>query len=248
MNGFILHETKTRVIIVTGTTRPSSNSKTGPMLQVWVLNRNVSPIDATKTGEDRNICGTCPHKGTIRMRKTRRGWRVIQAGRKRTCYVNLRTPQAIWKAYKRGSYPRLKMADYPKVFGGKRTRLGAYGDPFFIPAVIVRAICKTSDKHTGYTHQWEKPAAAFLRPFVMASCETPGDYIKANQEGWRTFRVAKRNAAALPNEIACPASKEQGHKTQCHRCTLCNGASTLKNVFIAVHGPASKTAELTILQ
>jgi hypothetical protein len=41
----------------------------------------------------------------------------------------------------------------------------------------------------------------------------------------------------------CPASDEAGHKTQCAKCLLCNGARAMdarKNITIVVHGSGAK--------
>src|SRR5262245_15960006 len=138
-NGYILHEDTARVIVATGFTRKSENSKTGPMIQVWILVRNESPLDARKNGHTGVICGTCP----------------LQNG---TCYVDLgKAPQGIWKAYKRGSYPKLPSVE---VFKRRVVRFGAYGDPVYIPFSLLRAIAEASAGFTGYTHQWRNPLFA----------------------------------------------------------------------------------------
>ena len=84
--GYVLYETAEIVVIATLKTR---NRKTGQMIQIWILNRHISPMDAMQSGATRAICFDCPHMGD-------------GTGKNRTCYVNLRYVQAIWKAYQSG--------------------------------------------------------------------------------------------------------------------------------------------------
>ena len=58
-NSYIIHEDAYRVIIATGFEDDSSNGKTGAMIQIWILPKDVKPNDAVKTGYDRVICGDC---------------------------------------------------------------------------------------------------------------------------------------------------------------------------------------------
>ena len=216
--GYILSESAERVVIIT---LESNNRKTGNMMQVWILARNVSPVDAVKLGKDSLICGTCPHRGDV------------GTGRKRSCYVNVgQAPNSVWKGYQRGIYPSLALSEYASTFAGRAVRLGAYGDPVYIPRAIVRELCAVTVRHTGYTHQWRK--AGWLREFVMASCDSIADRVEAAAAGWRTFRVSAVNVAQ-PNEILCPASNERA-LTSCQRCGLCNGAGFAKSIYIPVHG------------
>lgn len=58
-NSYIIHEDQYRVIIATGFSDDSANGKTGAMIQIWILPKDVKPNDATKTGFDRVVCGDC---------------------------------------------------------------------------------------------------------------------------------------------------------------------------------------------
>ena len=212
------------------------------MVQVWILPTKISPVDAVKTGKDSLICGKCPHRGTLpRMRRGR-----IIPGRKRSCYVNVgQAPNSVWKGFHRGIYPLASTADYARIFANRNIRLGAYGDPAFIPQAIVAELVAVAVKHTGYSHQWR--TNTWLKSYVMASCDTMQDYLDARAAGWRTFRVAS-SLTPMPGEILCPASKEAGNRTQCAKCGLCAGTSKqAKNIFIPVHGSGAKNA-LVILQ
>jgi hypothetical protein len=229
-NGFILHETDDIVVIATGFRRRSANPKTGDMIQVWILPRAVNPVEAVKTGADAAVCFDCKHRGI--------------AGKGRTCYVRVaNAPLGVWKAYARGMYSRLDIADYAQAFSGRKVRFGAYGEPVLIPVHIVAEIARVASGHTGYTHQWKQPVYAPYRAFVMASCDTPQDYLDAKSAGWRTFRVRTAESPLMPREIACPASEESGKRTTCADCKLCSGARAndpRKDISIIAHGSGAK--------
>ena len=215
-NGVILHESSDVVVIATGLKAKSANAKTGGMVQVYILVRDMSPLDAVKAGADVAICGNCPHRGAIVDGKL--------IGRR--CYVNLgQGPRSVWQAYTNGRYGRVDISEYSKLFSGRAIRLGAYGDPAFIPRAIVAELTRVASFHTGYTHQWK--TNAWLKAYVMASCDSQSDAIEAQADGWRTFRVARKgDTAKLEREISCPASAEAGKRTTCNKCALCNGKAS----------------------
>lgn len=234
-NGYVLHidSDKHVAVIATGFATKSANRKTGNMVQIWIIRTDISPVAAVKTGQDEAICFNCIHRGDL------------ATGRKRSCYVNVgQAPNGVYKAYRNNKYPFLPMSQYEHFFSGRAVRFGAYGDPAAIPEIIVRRISGHAKRHTGYTHQWQ--SAEWLKPYVMASCDSPAQFLQATHHGWRSFRVS-RDLVAQPSEILCPASAEAGNRTQCASCGLCNGAGTTKNIFIPVHGSGKKNA-FTILQ
>src|SRR5262249_22568276 len=57
--GKSLLDSKPVVVLVTGLSRPSANRGTGPMVQTWVLRRDVPPTEAVQTGADASVCGDC---------------------------------------------------------------------------------------------------------------------------------------------------------------------------------------------
>jgi len=47
------------VMIVTGLTSKSQNSKTGAMMQTWILREDMDPMEAMRQNVDVSICGAC---------------------------------------------------------------------------------------------------------------------------------------------------------------------------------------------
>ncbi len=103
------------VLILTGFVSPSSNRKTGRLIQSWILQQEFAPTFAASRGLDFGVCGSCPLK-------------LSQTG---SCYVNLLPINNIHRKYQEGTYPKfgtneievLKRYRYP-------IRIGSYGDPY----------------------------------------------------------------------------------------------------------------------
>lgn len=243
MNGFTLYsgpsviDGKPIVAIVTGLARPSSNVKTGPMAQVFILRSDVHPMEAVNTGDDVSICGTCRHRGRIEVDPIT----GKRSNRERSCYVTiLHSPRNVYDAYQRGQYPPLSPSQAAQALRGRKVRLGAYGDPGAIPLPILTKALSRVREMTGYTHLWRSNPG--LSAFCMASCDTPAERDDATALGFRTFRVRSKNDPLLPGEGQCPASTEMGHAVQCVDCMLCGGQRTKAkaDITLLVHGTGSK--------
>ena len=226
------------VAIATGLVNASDNRKTGPMLQIWILNADKNPVEAIASGDDVSVCGDCMH------RKSKGG----------ACYVNPgQAPNRIYKSFKEGGYPYI--VNDPKVFESGniesayvqngnwdlfknyKVRFGAYGDPSFIPISIIEKIASNCKGYTGYTHQWKKTDSRY-KQYLTASVDFPWEYDLAKKLGWKTFRVAVDWNKKAPNEIPC-LNSSQGK--QCADCLLCSGTSRGgKDIYIKVHGSTAK--------
>ncbi len=206
--------------IITGITAPSSNRKTGPMAQLWILAREHEPHKAVKSGEDDAVCGDCPARGK---------W----------CYVTtFQGPLSVYRTWKRGGYQPFN----PKPLSGISLRLGAYGDPAALPLSIVEKVCENVKNYTGYTHAWRYCDQGFQR-YCMASTDDLEGTMDAQSQGWRTFRVATPGGPRQKGEVVCPASEEAGHKVTCFQCGACDGhrrPSVKSNIVIQVHGAKTK--------
>lgn len=212
----------------------SSNSKVGAMVQTWIIRDDMTPVDASRSGADKAICGSCPHMG----QHDETGARIDGT---RTCYVMLFPVNAVYANLKAGKYPTLPVGEVADKVAGKVVRLGAYGDPAAIPHAVWIALLARAQSHTGYTHQWR--AFPEFADLVMASCDSIADRVAAKVLGFRTFRVASAAGwQAEAREVLCPASAEAGKKTVCALCRACGGTSAKARVDIVIpaHGSGKR--------
>jgi len=227
MKGMILFENDSIVVIVTFA---SANRKTGDMAQVWILNKDIDPVTALKSGASQEICFDCPHL------------------KNSTCYVNVgQAPLAVYKAYKAGKYATLDMDILKAMIKWKAVRFGAYGEPVLIPLDIVAFMAKHSRGFTGYTHQWRKLEYLEYNKYFMASADCAKDVIYARQMGYRSFRVKGENDSNLANEIDCPNTTTG---VQCRDCTLCDGMGAHgkgKSITVNVHGTVAKVNKFNLV-
>jgi hypothetical protein len=199
------------------------NSKTGRVLQTYIIRADMNPLEASKTGADVSICGTCPLRGTPTADPARKQ----AAGRR--CYVNLgQGPLSVFRALERGRYLDV---DPAAIGAGRMVRVGTYGDPAAIPGEVWDAMLSQATTWTAYTHQ--KP----WRPDIaMQSADTLDEAQAHWRAGRRTFRVLTGLADLDPaNEALCPASKEAGRRVQCAACKLCKGSARGKSIAIVEH-------------
>lgn len=235
MAGYILWEGNSlydESPIVLIMTMESGNDKTGNMVQTWILCQDIDPITASRTGQDRAICGNCPHMGKPSGKAT--GWAA-----NRSCYVNLlHGPNNIWKAYRKGLYPKISLQDMERLVSGRIVRFGSYGDPAAVPPYIWQCLSNAAKGHTAYTHGAINP----LPEILMTSADNQAQAQEAWQRGERTFRVVSSLDELLNGlEVLCPASKEAGKRTTCDRCKLCSGSALkAKSIAIVAHGNGKK--------
>ena len=233
-NGFILWEGDSLldgspiVAIAVGTSTRSTNSKTGGMLQTYIIRTDMKPGEAIRAGLDASICGDCVHRGDGH-------------GKARTCYVQMTGPSSVWRCYVSGGYPQATSLE--EVGQGREVRLGTYGDPAAVPAYVWEHLIAWSTGHTGYTHQWRESSA--LMHICMASADNEEQAIEAQAMGWRTFRVAADDKQ-LPGEVLCPASEKAGRKLTCEQCLACCGAGSKRkgSIVIPIHGGTAVMASV----
>ena len=244
-NGHILYEGpseldgKPIVVIATGFADKSTNIKTGALIQTWIMRADISPLEATHSGEDVSVCGDCAHRGILELQED-----GSTRNRLRMCYVlEFQAPLAIWRAYRRGSYVDASawpLEERQDLFKGKSVRIGAYGDPAAAPEKVWAYATLRAADWVGYTHQWANlPQTSLLRTLAMASVDTLEEAQEARKSGWRTFRVGE---APVRGEISCPASAEAGNLVTCSECGLCAGTyRKAKNITLKPHGNRVKT-------
>ncbi|UPT95469.1 hypothetical protein J4G48_0040660 [Bradyrhizobium barranii subsp. apii] len=239
MNGFVLYRGPSMIdgepiiCIALGLNTGGSNSKTGHMVQVYILRADMNPLTAVQNGSDKAICGSCPHRGRIITDPNTGMLKNIE----RSCYVTLmHGPRVVWDAYQRGLYPDIPLAKARKLLARRVVRLGSYGDPGAVPFRIWEQALDQVTELSGYTHLWRDFPT--LSAFCMASCDSEADRVEAKALGFRTFRVRGKDDPKLAGEGHCPASKEMGKATQCAQCLLCGGARSeaKADITIIAHG------------
>jgi hypothetical protein len=177
---------------------------------------------------DKPVCGDCPF--------------AVNNGAKLTaCYTHklmqysgfLSSLRSIAKGFESfDAIPELTDELADQIVGGAQgryVRFGSYGEPSLIPLGLVSRIIDASKSHTGYTHQWRvKPEYS---AYFMASTHTIEQEREARANGWRSFVASKTIVDGLVN---CPASNEQGFKSNCAKCGLCSGAQGKGNKSIVI--------------
>lgn len=237
--------------IISGLATPSTNTKTGDMLQTYILLEKVAPPEAVRTGADRSICGDCALRGD-------------GLGLGRSCYVQTKwAPLSVWKVLTQrqrhtlwgdgvGPAATEDRSAIAAELPGRFLRVGSYGDPTAIPLYVWQWLLGGGiSGWTGYTHQWADPRFQGFRGICMASVDTRIDHDLAVELGWRTFRTRRSlQVAREPREIICPASAEAGHQVTCAQCRLCNGRQgrdERKHIVIVAHGSRARTFGAPVL-
>ena len=240
-NGYILYEGQSMidgqdiVVIATGFDKGSSNSKTGSMIQTWILCKDTDPREANKLGLDYSICGDCKLRGTAVDASSDR-----KLAKDRACYVAIyQAPLNVWKTYKKGGYDYVQgHNDLAELGKDNIIRLGSYGDPSAVPSYLWDSFISKSKGRTGYTHQ--KVNQRY--DLCMKSADSLDEAMASWDSGIRTFRVIDSvNAMVKGKEILCPASEEAGRRTTCDSCKLCSGSTiNAKSIAIVAHGSGAK--------
>ena len=199
--------------------RPSVNIKTADMAQQYILVQDWAPAEAVRRKLGSINCGDCPLAGV-------------------ECYVNTVTLTKLYHAAK-----DLPVVPCPRYV--KPLRLGAYGDPAFVPMwSVVQSLNAGPGYWTGYTHRWHKAKDGYAR-WLMASIDhksalregitTAQLRMRAKAKGYRTFRILLPGEQLEKGEAMCPYVT---HGTTCADCGLCSGTEGKGKCDIAVplHG------------
>lgn len=219
------------VAIATGLKGNSTNSKTGAMVQTWILRQDTKPSDALSNGNDESVCGDCIHRAV---------------GGKGSCYVNVTWGvNQIWKCWREGKYQLATTELRHWMRDTFHIRFGAYGDPVAVPKRVWNSILPRDPMNaTGYTHAWRSSKARDYMNFLMASVESDAERAEAKHKGWRTFQVIPLNRDIPKGTTWCPSDKlnPRKNKIPCEACGLCNGARhDSKDISIFVHGKSAST-------
>ena len=220
--------------IVVIATYSNRNTKTGAMVQTYILRSDIDPRDANKSGADYSICGNCPHKGTPTDNPNKK------LADDRLCYVVIgQGPTIVFKSFKRGVYGDMQGHSKTAELGrGRMVRLGTYGDPAAVPSYIWDSLLSDSAGHTAYSHQSGIKSADVRPDLFMISADNEAQARAAWDSGARTFRIVSDYSELVSGkEIPCPADTKG---IECRSCGLCKGASKAKSIAIVVHGNGAK--------
>jgi hypothetical protein len=213
--------------IVVIATYSDRNTKTGRVLQTYIMRSDMPPLEASKTGADFSICGDCKFRGKPTTDPNRK------QAEERDCYVNLgQGPTIVFKSYQRGVYPIADTQVDRWALGHNRiVRVGTYGDPSAAPEHIWEDLLSGCTDWLAYSHQFN------WRPDIaMQSVDNYAQAWAHWRLGNRTFRVvADISRLDTAHEVLCPASKEAGRRVQCNSCKLCAGHKLAKSVAIVQH-------------
>tara|TARA_Y100000593_G_scaffold28701_1_gene57352 strand:+ start:31 stop:786 length:756 start_codon:yes stop_codon:yes gene_type:complete len=227
------------VVLVSNLYQPSANPKTGAMLQTWIMNAEIEPNTAQKTGADSAVCGSCPLRP------------VNNAGS--VCYVTTwHAPLTVWRSWSQGQVMSAKPSEIAELTPFKSIRIGSYGDPAAVPIHVWRDLINGGEwEHvTGYTHQLDHESISEYGSFLMASVETSAGRAAAKAQGLRTFRIIQDLTEIESGEILCPATTEKntarhamdpnritcgGFGKACGSCNGNNGRSAL-DIAVLIHG------------
>jgi hypothetical protein len=223
--------------VVAIATTESDNIKTGPMIQIWLIDRNLHPVENIRLGKDSTLqCAGCP----------------FASGE--GCYVSPLPLMAIWRKFQRNEYPTLSLfsPEWDAFWKGKAVRFGAYGNPSLLPLPVVESIAGLARRHTGYFHDWKNmsqdEARAYGR-FFMVSCE-PWNVAQAQSLGLRTFIVLPAGAKPPAGSLECLADSKG---LTCAECGLCDGTersnrrtTPLPSIWIEAHGFKTRKANAVL--
>ena len=218
--GQSLLDGKPIVVIATYSDR---NSKTGKVLQTYIIRSDINPLEASKTGEDYSICGPCVMRGTPTDDPKRK------QAKDRDCYVNLgQGVLIVYRAFINCVYPPANPRDIGR---GRFVRVGTYGDGSAVPQYVWDELLSEASDWTAYSHQ-----SGWRPDIAMQSVHSHTEAQMHWHAGRRTFRViANLGELDRANEALCPASKEAGRRVQCTSCKLCKGSTLAKSIAIVQH-------------
>ena len=219
--GISLLDNETPIMIVmSGFTKDSTNGKTGPLVQLYILPVHESPKDTYFSGSHA-VCGDCKYNGN------------------NGCYVRWSNLGSVWKSAKNQAV--IPMSLSKEFLRGLRVRVVAAGDPAAVPFSVWSVLLSTCENFTGYTHQWNKEQFQDLQDLFMASVDNARENEKARALGWSTFFVTDNEVEARNEGVRCLASSGKtdvhGLPTTCATCMLCNGKSKKqKTITEVLHG------------
>lgn len=213
------------MVVLSGYTKDSTNTKTGPLAQLYILSVDTEPHKAYKSGS-KAVCGTCKYNGN------------------NGCYVRWSHLKNLWNSARTQNAISKELTR--ELLKGLRVRVGAAGDPLAVPADFWKDILSSCESYTGYTHQWREPFAKHYNEMFMASVDSEQEKTKAFWKGWNTFQVLD-NEDPESKSVQCLATlpdktDRNGLPMSCASCMMCNGKGA-KAVHVQLHGASNTVSK-----
>jgi hypothetical protein len=214
--------------IVVIATYSKRNAKTGVVVQTYILVDGINPLEASKTGADFSICGTCAMRGEVTTDPTRK------QAKNRRCYVNLgQGVLIVYKSFLRGVYAIADNISDRKSIG--RKSLCARRNLWRPRCRPARCLGRSSFRSRHF-HRVQSSIGMATRYCNAIGRQSRASFHEHWKAGRRTFRViADLGQLDKQNEALCPASKEAGRRVQCTACKLCKGSALAKSIAIVEH-------------
>jgi hypothetical protein len=207
------------MVVASRVREASENTKTGDMVQVYILPVAVSPRSAWHHGGIEAVCpDACSHR----------------SDQDADCYVNWSRLRSTWE---RGA---AMTAGVPAgFFRGAVVRFGAGGDPSAVPFEVWKSIADEARGWSGYTANWRSLSPEWATLF-MASVSSLPDVWRARSAGWRIYAASE--SAAMDDALSAAGIREclsHSHGVECTACRQCDGTSKgskRPDYYIPLHG------------
>ena len=214
--------------VVTCLVKPSSNRKTGYVIQTYFIDKSRLENQPKVFGSKCHDCSAVDYCYVTRDKiSVRKALKKLIGGEK-TSYKFVTFEQAI---------QAIKLSRNTSI------RIGTYGDPSIMSIDDLISICKAKPQ-LSYTHFWQDPLLQDLKKIAMASTANMYEDLEAKALGWRTFRVRlTKDAPVLPSSIQC---LYESRNVQCIKCGLCNGIALddkrkdVADIWVYGHGASHK--------
>jgi hypothetical protein len=217
----------------------TANEKTGAMIQTYIAPAFDHPQETIKQGDDGAQCGACPLSPTAKDKVSHDSsyTNVGQIGQTGGgCYIRTDT---IGHTLSDKDNSKVVLKALDKGYG---LRLGSYGDPAMVDPSVWKPLLDKASFHTGYTHQWRHDFAQKYKGILMASVNSPSEFLEAKKLGWKVFAtwngICAEHVQVLGLTIQCPSDPTLPVIRQCSACRLCNGKRA--DIWIVPHGSRKK--------
>ena len=102
------------IVLATGLERPSINSKTGDMIQTYIMRADIAPDEAAKMGLDETVCGNCALRPLLVKLYGKTG--------DVPCYVDkVRGPAGAWHSWNSGRVEYMTASELSDIIADKKT-------------------------------------------------------------------------------------------------------------------------------